>query len=522
MHAVIERALWGTLLAGGITLLGAAAADAAEPPPDPGPVSSLLADDGPVDSIVGDTIVDPVVGDAGAVGPVTDPVADIVDDVTNSTTGSDLVGALTGDVSALNDVVGDGALVEGGAVGDLATNTDAVLDDLASGDLDAALDDVGTTVEDLGTALDETVTDAATNIDDQVIDGIVADALTDLGDVLDGGDTPAELANMLQNLGANVADSTDTTGLLEDALTTTLEEADAPEHGGATDDGDGPLTDLTENDGPVDGLVGDSVLDPILGEDGTLEPATDAVAEVVDDLTGTTAGSTIVDSLLGPDSGLNDVVGDGNLVEGGLVGNAVDNGDAVLDELSEGDLAGTVDDLGTTVSDLGDDLGRTLFNATANTSDQVVDGLVNDALADAGSLADALSTGGDLPAALATAAQNAGADVGDAVDSTGLLDQALVDVLGDADPGAGGPGTPGGPETPGDPGDPPGGTTSGDPGPGGTPAGVGSAAGIGSAVAFDRTTDLAATGGTGSLGVLSMGLLLLAAGGVLVLRRRSA
>src|SRR5690606_5614583 len=104
------------------------------------------------------------------------------------------------------------------------------------------------------------------------------------------------------------------TGLLEDALTTTLEEANAPDHGGATDDADGLLTGLTENDGLVDGLVGDSVLDPILGEDGALEPVTDAVAGLIDDVTGTTAGTTIVDSLVGPDSGLNDVVGDGILV----------------------------------------------------------------------------------------------------------------------------------------------------------------------------------------------------------------
>src|SRR5690606_31869762 len=226
--------------------------------------------------------------------PVTGGVATAVDDVTSSSTGTTVVGALTGGDSALDDVVGDGALVEGGTAGDLATNVDAVLDDVASGDLDAALDDVGTTVEDLGTALDETVTDAATNVDDQVIDGVVADALTDLGDVLDGGDTPAEIANMLQNLGANVADTTDTTGLFEDALTTTLEEANAPDHGGATDDADGLLTGLTENDGLVDGLVGDSVLDPILGEDGALEPVTDAVAGLIDDVTGTTAGTTIV------------------------------------------------------------------------------------------------------------------------------------------------------------------------------------------------------------------------------------
>jgi len=515
MHAFIKRALWGTLFAGGITLLGATAANAAEPPPEPGPVSSLLGDNGLVDSLVGDTVVEPVLGDAGAIAPVTSAVAGIVDEVTNSTAGTELVGALTGGGSALNDVVGDGALVEGGTVGDLATNVDAVLDDVGAGDLDAALDDVGTTVEDLGTALDETVTDAATNVDDQIIDGLVADALTDLGDVLDGGDTPAEIYNMLQRLGANVADTTDTTGLLEDALTTTLEEANAPDHGGATDDADGLLTGLTENDGLVDGLVGDSVLDPILGEDGALEPVTDAVAGLIDDVTGTTAGTTIVDSLVGPDSGLNDVVGDGILVEGGLVGDLVDNGDAVLDELGEGDLSGVVDDLGTTVSDLGDDLGRTLFNATANTSNQIVDGLVNDALADAGALVDALATGGDVPTALASTVQNAGANIGDAIDSTGLLQQALVDVLGDADPGDG-PDTPGGPGTPGDPGDPPGGTTPGDPGPGGTPAGLGSAA------AFDGVTDLAATGGTGALGALLMGLLLLAAGGVLVSRRRSA
>lgn len=522
MHAFIKRALWGTLLAGGITLLGAAAADAAEPPPEPGPVSSLLGDDGPVDSLVGDTIVDPVLGDAGAVAPATTAVAGIADDVTDSTTGTELVGALTGGESALNDVVGDGALVEGGTVGDLAANADAVLDDVAAGDLDAALDDVGTTVEDLGTALDETVTDAATNVDDQVIDGVVADALTDLGDVLDGGDTPAEVSSMLQHLGANVADATDTTGLLEDALTTTLEDANAPEHGGATDDADGLLSDLTENDGLVDGLVGDSVLDPILGEDRALEPVTDGVAELVDEVTGTTAGTTIVDSLLGPDSGLNDVVGDGILVEGGLVGNLIDNGDAVLDGLGEGDPSGAVDDLGTTVSDLGDDLGRTLFNATANTSDQVVDRLADDALADAGSLAGSLATGGDVPTAFASTLQNAGANVGDAIDGTGLLDQVLVDVLGDAGPGGGGPDTPGGPDTSGDPGDPPGGTTPGDPGPGGTSAGVGSPAGLGSVVAFDNATDLAATGGTGALGALLMGLLLLAAGGVLVSRRRSA
>ncbi|HET6302031.1 MAG TPA: hypothetical protein VFF97_11120, partial [Microbacterium sp.] len=104
MHAFIKRALWGTLLAGGITLLGATAANAAEPPPEPGPVSSLLGDNGLVDSLVGDTVVEPVLGDAGAIAPVTSAVAGIVDEVTNSTAGTELVGALTGGGSALNDV----------------------------------------------------------------------------------------------------------------------------------------------------------------------------------------------------------------------------------------------------------------------------------------------------------------------------------------------------------------------------------------------------------------------------------
>ena len=141
MRTFYKRALWGTLLAGGITLLGATVANAAEPPTDPGIVSSVVADDGLVDSLVGDGIVDPLLGDDGAAAPVTDAVAAVVDEVTGTTAGTTVVDALVGDDSALDDVVGDGALVEGGTVGNVASNVDAVLDDVAAGDADAVVTD---------------------------------------------------------------------------------------------------------------------------------------------------------------------------------------------------------------------------------------------------------------------------------------------------------------------------------------------------------------------------------------------
>ena len=43
MHTLIKRALWGTLLAGGITLLGATAANAAETSGDDGLLSGTQA-----------------------------------------------------------------------------------------------------------------------------------------------------------------------------------------------------------------------------------------------------------------------------------------------------------------------------------------------------------------------------------------------------------------------------------------------------------------------------------------------
>ena len=82
MRTFYKRALLGTLLAGGITLLGATVANAAEPPTDPDLLSSVVADNGLVDSLVGDAIVEPILGDDGAVAPVTDTVAEVVDEVT--------------------------------------------------------------------------------------------------------------------------------------------------------------------------------------------------------------------------------------------------------------------------------------------------------------------------------------------------------------------------------------------------------------------------------------------------------
>src|SRR6478736_6749644 len=150
MRTFYKRALLGTLIAGGITLFGATVANAAETPADPGLLSSVVADNGPVDSLVGDGVVDPLLGDDGAAAPVTDAVASVVDGVTGTTAGTVVTEALTGDDSALNDV--------------------------------------GTTVEDLGSDVGQTVTAAAANTDDQVIDGVVADALTDLGGILNGDD----------------------------------------------------------------------------------------------------------------------------------------------------------------------------------------------------------------------------------------------------------------------------------------------------------------------------------------------
>ena len=176
-------------------------------PTDPGLVSSVVADDGLVDSLVGDAIVDPLLGDDGAAAPVTDAVAAAVDDVTGTTAGTTVVDALVGDDSALDDVVGDGALVEGGTVGNVASNVDAVLDDVAAGDTDAAVTDIGTTIEDLGTDIGQTVTDAAANTDDQVIDDLVGGVLTDVVDVLDGvgeGEDPlAGVDDLVQNLGGH-------------------------------------------------------------------------------------------------------------------------------------------------------------------------------------------------------------------------------------------------------------------------------------------------------------------------------
>lgn len=60
MRTFYKRALLGTLIAGGITLLGATVANAAETPSDPNLLTSIVADNGPVDALVGDGIVDPL------------------------------------------------------------------------------------------------------------------------------------------------------------------------------------------------------------------------------------------------------------------------------------------------------------------------------------------------------------------------------------------------------------------------------------------------------------------------------
>jgi hypothetical protein len=244
MRTFYKRALWGTLLAGGITLLGATVANAAEPPTDPDPISSLVADNGLVDSAVGDAVVEPLLGDDGDLAPMADGVASVVDDVTGTTAGTAVVGTLVGDHGALDDVVGDGALVEGGTVGTAAANVDAVLDDVAAGDVDAAVTHLGTTVQDLGADVGQTVTDAATNTDDQIIDGLVGDAVDDLAGILSGDDTTG-VDDLIQHAGDNTADAIDTSGLLEDALQQTLEGGPASTPATPVDDADGLLTGLT-------------------------------------------------------------------------------------------------------------------------------------------------------------------------------------------------------------------------------------------------------------------------------------
>lgn len=67
MRTFCKRALWGTLLTGGITLLGATVANAAEPPTDPDLLSSAVHSTGLFDDALTEQV-----GDTDPAGP-TDP-----------------------------------------------------------------------------------------------------------------------------------------------------------------------------------------------------------------------------------------------------------------------------------------------------------------------------------------------------------------------------------------------------------------------------------------------------------------
>jgi hypothetical protein len=470
MKANTARALWFAVALGGLSLAGAAAANAATADPTSpssdasnpagtSTVSSLVANNGPVDATAGDAVVDSIVGGANsAVAPVTGAVAQ----ATGGTAVPQLVDSLVGAGSAAADVPGDGSLVDGGTVGDAAANLDGVLNAAASGgDVPGAVAD---TVTGATNDVNRTVSDAQAD-STQLLgsDGIgptaTSDAATTVADALAGGPaTGGDVAQTVNDALTGTADTTDSIGLTDDALADTLgaTTASSAEPGTDTVPGDDaaavlapvidtgladgtagllagtdttPLEDLTGSDSPVDTVAGDELLDPALGSDSQLPATVAPVSEAADTLTGTTAASDVVDAALGEDSGLNDIAGDGTLVEGGLVGDATANTDAVIADLGSGDPAAA--DLGNDVNGIANDLSTTAQDAAANLDGQVANGLAADAATDAAAIVTDVLAGGDVADGLRGTVTDAGANASDAVDSTGLTDDAAADLLGD-------------------------------------------------------------------------------------------
>ncbi|WP_319380493.1 hypothetical protein [Thiomicrorhabdus sp.] len=369
--------------------------------------------------------VESLLGDEGSVDQVVDGVTDVVDDLLGTDLGAidkpldnvttDVEDLLTGEAD-LGETV-ESLLGDEGSVDQVVDGVTDVVDDLLGTDLgaiDKPLDNVTTDVEDLLTGeadLGETVESLLGDEGsvDQVVDGV-----TDVVDDLLGTDLGA-IDKPLDNVTTDVEDLLTGEADLGETVESLLGDEGSVDQvvDGVTDVVDDLLgTDLGAIDKPLDNVTTDvedlltgeadlgETVESLLGDEGSVDQVVDGVTDVVDDLLGTDLGAidkpldnvtTDVEDLLTGEADLGETV-ESLLGDEGSVDQVVDGVTDLVDNLLGTNLSALdepLDSVTTAVSDLLEGLTGVLGSSSGSllgeqgSADQVVDGVtdvVDDAL----------------------------------------------------------------------------------------------------------------------------------------------